>query len=507
MAVAWLMSILLFLAAPNIASSSSPSSSSANEIISVAPPLEGASASSWQTCSSHASCADCYAASHTCHWCGGSCHVKGSVRGGCVRGESCDADDHTADDAKACADHATCSDCTSSTWGCHWCASDETCHAVGSVHGCAAGANCYSIDRCQRLEPERLDGGGTFSRASFRGVGPVAKGVLITVMALVLCCSTLCFGGATFLKCAVDDLVGEPVEIVEDGMLVGGAGAQQGQQYEMVREDEEGPEAPLLEKNETEPSHDAERMTRSESGYIGEVNAAAVDGSNPYNNRNSQLIRSTEEGEAASVARSRLSLSSNRATPRGSSIKRMYCACQSCYFLTLVTTIYLFVVGMSYAPREPQYNVCTNELAWKSIVEGMASLKMSASFDLLISVYNPNRFEVDLSNGSGQFHHDGEYVGSFEIPEGTISEQAISDIVVKVTFTPDKWAALSLTSEYYRGNLKFVVGGHAHVKIPGLGNYSFEAKFDDIHVNVNDPSMDDTHLCACPGWKRPIDLI
>jgi hypothetical protein len=163
----------------------------------------------------------------------------------------------------------------------------------------------------------------------------------------------------------------------------------------------------------------------------------------------------------------------------------------------------VFTVGMSYAPRQPEYNVCTNELAWKSIVEGMASIKMSASFDLLISVYNPNRFEVDLSNGHGQFHHDDAYVGSFDIPEGKISPKAISDIVVKVTFTPDKWDALSLTSEYYQGKLKLVLGGHAQVKIPALGDYKFDAKFDDIHVNVNDPSLDDTHLCACPGWKRP----
>jgi hypothetical protein len=162
-----------------------------------------------------------------------------------------------------------------------------------------------------------------------------------------------------------------------------------------------------------------------------------------------------------------------------------------------------FVVGMAYAPRQPRYNVCTNEMAWKSIVEGMASLKVSASFDLLISVHNPNRFEVDLSDGAGQLVHDGEYVGSFDIPAGRISDRAISDIVVKVQFTPDKWSALSLTTEYYRGNLQFVVGGHAHVAIPALGHYHFDAKFEDIRVNVNDPKLDHTELCACPGSKRP----
>ena len=35
-----------------------------------------------------------------------------------------------------------------------------------------------------------------------------------------------------------------------------------------------------------------------------------------------------------------------------------------------------------------------------------------------------------------------------------------------------------------------------------LGKY-LQSEFDDIEVNPNDPSLDDTHLCACPGWKKP----
>jgi len=86
---------------------------------------------------------------------------------------------------------------------------------------------------------------------------------------------------------------------------------------------------------------------------------------------------------------------------------------------------------------------------------------------------------VDLSNGAGQFHHNGDYDGSFTIPPRQISLQAISDIVVKVILTPYKWSSLSLTSEYYQGTLKFMVGGHSQVKIPGLGY-----QFDHIMISI-----------------------
>ncbi len=316
-----------------------------------------------------------------------------------------------------------------------------------------------------------MDTGGLFSKDTVEGVGPVVTTVLAVVMGLVLCCATCCFAGVTFVKGAVDDLVRQPYDD-DDGMNE--------QMYDDHEDDVNNLETPLL----------------LENGSAGETDGEAIANAN----RRIPDPASVTQLSAMSVT------TSNRRPPtkKKSSMKRMYGICQIVYLLTILTTILLFLVGMSYAPRQPIYNVCTNRLGWKSIIEGMASLKVSASFDLLISVYNPNRVEVDLKNGGGQFHYDGEYIGSFEIPEGKIAQEAISDLIVKVTFTPDKWQALQLTSEYYRGTLRFMVGGHAHVSVPALGDYSFEAKFDDIEVNPNDPTLDDTHLCACPGWKKPV---
>ncbi len=425
-------------------------------------------------CASHKTCTDCAGGGALCHWCAktNTCHAKGDPTG-CFIGDSCTPPSPTPP-TKKCIDFTDCQSCANSSWECHWCPQNNgTCHAKGSWSGCASGADCFAIDRCQRLEPERVSRGGTFSSASFQGVGPVATAVLAVIMGLILCCSTCCFAGATFVKGAVDDLVGEPSSdnIVEEDDGMSG-------QYD--EEDGDNLETPLLLENGSAEETDGEAIADA-------------------NRRISEQQASVTQLSAMSVT------TSNRRRPakKKSSIKRMYGMCQIVYLITIVLTVILFVVGMSYAPRQPQYNVCTNQLGWKSIIEGMASLKVSASFDLLISVYNPNRVEVDLKNGAGQFHYDGEYVGSFEIPEGKIAEEAISDIIVKVTFTPDKWQALALTSEYYRGTLRFIVGGHAHVAVPALGNYSFEAKFDDIEVNPNDPSLDDTHLCACPGWKKP----
>ncbi|KAL3782907.1 hypothetical protein HJC23_004886 [Cyclotella cryptica] len=456
-------------------------------------PLLHATNETWglSSCSTYTTCTSCSSWTSHCHWCShdSTCHPKGSIYG-CAVGSSCADEEHPVD-SQTCSDHKTCADCSASSWGCHWCAFDEACHAVGSVHGCATGVNCYAIDRCQRLEPEKLDYyGGTFSAQSFRGVGPVVWGVVGVIFGLVVCCSSLCFGGVTFLKGAVDDLVGAMPEMVEDGMVVN-------EDYHLLERDREEPE----EEQDNLEIALLQNAPHNEDNDD-EISDKGDDDENRDNN-GFDFVR-TEHVSVTNLSRLSMPTMFNNETRKngGGRVGRMYFACQLCYIFTIVTTIVLSITALSYAHRQPEYNVCTDQLAWKSIVEGMTALKMSASFDLLISVYNPNRWEVDLFNGAGQFHHDGEYVGSFTIPPGQISPQAISDIVVKVTLTPDKWSALSLTSEYYQGTLKFMVGGHSRVKIPGLG-YQFDAKFENIEVNPSDPSMDDTHLCACPGWKKP----
>mmetsp|Transcript_6404 Transcript_6404/g.9395 ORF Transcript_6404/g.9395 Transcript_6404/m.9395 type:complete len:425 (-) Transcript_6404:62-1336(-) len=384
---------------------------------------------------------------------------------------------------KKCVDFKSCESCSHSSWECHWCSSDNTCHAKGSLKGCAAGANCHAIDRCQRLQPEEIEHGGTFSRESFQGVSLMATTVLSVIMGLILCCSTCCFVGVSCVKGVVEDIVRDP-------------DADRSQHDDFLDDDRLELQTPLLENG------DIDDTTESSS------NSRNISDCNSNRSIEDDVLVTTEQQSSvtqlsiSSVAVTRRHPSPPKKKKKKSSVKHMYGICQIFYLVTIFSTVILFIVGMSYAPRQPQYNVCTNQFEWKSIIEGMIGLKMSASFDLLISVYNPNRFEIDLNNGSGQFHHDGNYVGLFEIPQSKISGKAISDVVVKVTFSPDKWSAIGMTTEYYRGTLKFVIGGHANVQIPALGSYQFDAKFDDVIVNVNDPSKDDTHLCACPSWKK-----
>jgi len=176
-------------------------------------------------------------------------------------------------------------------------------------------------------------------------------------------------------------------------------------------------------------------------------------------------------------------------------MKFVYNCCKAWYFITSGLIVLIALGFVVFYPVHPVYNVCSNQLDWKSIVDGMTSLKAQATFQVLISIYNPNKLDVNLNMGYGIFKHDGIQVGTFEIPPATAKAMSISDYLVNLTLTPDEWEALELTSEYYKGTLTFQVDAEAEIEIPDLGNLTYDAKFNDYFIHVGEQKG--RELCNC----------
>jgi hypothetical protein len=89
-------------------------------------------------------------------------------------------------------------------------------------------------------------------------------------------------------------------------------------------------------------------------------------------------------------------------------------------------------------------------------------------------------------------------VGTYEIPPVVVQAQSVTDVLIVASFTPEKWSALSIAAEYYRGTLVLSVDVQASIRIPALADYTFPFSMTDLIVHVND--LSDRHLCACPTW-------
>eukprot|EP01083_Nonionella_stella_P279254 950019_1 len=486
------------------------------------------------SCSGHGNCTTCTAASNTCHWCNkdNQCHAKGSWYG-CAVGNSCTSPSHNDTVDTSCKSHLDCTSCSISSKVCHWCAFDEQCHAVGSVYGCGHGVNCYSNDRCRRTEPEQIE------EATFADIGIVPISIIVLAAMGVLCCSTVLYAGANALKGAFSEMAEIRAPPSEAFATHGfqtltidtiGEGLEGGEEDEFnennISRNSNGDnddndnlsEAENIESrdnnNETcESNLVARDEDEDESGGDSTGNGSearnGLEMSNSEDNERQELTTSRENQMTEKAALVTAHPDPSRLTSRmmrtdagtgGSHWNCLLRSCKAWYFFTVVISLFLATSSIIFFPKVPDYNVCSDQFAWQSIISGLTSLKVEASFEILVSVENRNRLDIALEGVSGDFSYDGEQVGTFTVKRTLVQATSITDAVVTCTVTPTRWEALGLISDYYKGKLVLMANVSGIVRIRGIG-ITLPVKISDVLIPVNDQASKDRHLCACPEWK------
>ena len=76
---------------------------------------------------------------------------------------------------------------------------------------------------------------------------------------------------------------------------------------------------------------------------------------------------------------------------------------------------------------------------------------------------------------------------------------SITDVTMTCSFSPDKWEAMKVAADYYRGNLVLEVNAQGTIQLSQ--NINVPINMGDMNINATDYKMDDRHLCACPKWS------
>jgi len=431
------------------------------------------------SCSSYTNCTECINSSNVCHWCADEkCHAKGSFYG-CTIGASCNPPNSSAHN-DTCHSHTTCTECTLASNVCHWCAFDDQCHAIGSIYGCTYGVNCYSNDRCQRVQPEYV-----YERW-YHGIGFLPLFFILGSVSMILCCSTVLYVVTETLIHGLYQLLSTSIPTTTSDFsttTLHERTYKQRQRHSNI-------------SNNNNPRQIVSKST----------NSTLLEEAVPF--LDAMEVEIDEEEEGNGIDRSNNVESSSTSFPpqvplqlntNHRHLKLFMKTCKVWYTTTWVLTVSCLVTVLYLFPKVPQFNVCSDQVAWKSIIDGITSLKVEASFEILISIYNPNHISLGMDGVNGKLNHDGDEIGTFTVPSSMIHAKSITDILVLCTVVPDKWEALGLISEYYKGTLVFDISAGGMVRIPAIG-FNIPVKLSDFLVPVNDlPS--DRHLCSCPQWK------
>jgi len=177
--------------------------------------------------------------------------------------------------------------------------------------------------------------------------------------------------------------------------------------------------------------------------------------------------------------------------------------------IPLLLASVVIVVSWQNYPRQPIYNVCNDEVAWKSI---FASLQLNVDLEQLVSVANPTPIDVRVRELRGSLEHvraDGTkvYIGSFELEQSENATEVVvqaghvSDILVMVHIQLGGVNELAaLTTAYSKGSLMInVFNVSLQAYLPFLKyTLAYTIPGDVMTINANDQS--DRHICACPQW-------
>lgn len=340
--------------------------------------LNKENATSDGACADQTDCDSCYAKSTWCHWCEkqNACHSKGSFYG-CFSGSQC-TKNHTVDpdDQHGCAAHQTCQECSTASRFCHWCAHDQACHSVGSVYGCTVGIDCFSNDRCKRKTPQRIK--QHISPDQFHAL-PIA--IVMAVAVFVCCCASICFCVCKGVKGAYDDLAdlsAVPGRDTAEPLLGNHNGNSDDDPVVIVPAVEEGEE-------EADNDDDGNRGTAvGEESFVsaveegeaiaGDTGEQAENGDvegdiQPDNEYNGAAELDPLLGEESTVSINNVRRSIRPRRPRH--MQRLYNGCRLCYVFIIILMGTIMFCSIWFYPKIPVYNICNDNVAWKSIIKSM----------------------------------------------------------------------------------------------------------------------------------------
>ena len=281
-------------------------------------------------------------------------------------------------DMYSCASYTSCNKCSISSSYCHWCSNDNSCHTIGSWYGCLYGTDCNSIEQCERSTPEYI------------GFSTSSKVIMVSMSLFVF--MMVIWKNNNWMTTATS------------------------------KEEEK-----LHNKNYNDENDDAIEMAYKRLPHIQDCMPIPkkIHCINKIKG-GSDTIESLPTMETASKYTFQTLVVTISAW---FTIEKLILSAKAITAAGLVTlTIMKF-------PKIPQMNICASQVNWYSILTTLLDGNgIQASIDILVSIYNPNSYDVTIDKAEGTFLYANTAFGTFYITPRLIKALSITDDTIRVTF-------------------------------------------------------------------------
>jgi len=154
-------------------------------------------------------------------------------------------------------------------------------------------------------------------------------------------------------------------------------------------------------------------------------------------------------------------------------------------------------------PIDPSFSTCATVLQYQTLIQGLYHSPTDPTAVILMhfSIYNPNRFEIQVDEGVGTFHYAEREIGRGYARDITFPSGSIIDVFANVTFQPTYTLVLDMIGDLSDGDLFISVLLNLEVSI-AYSNIHLIQLGQDVEVSIN-ALQPNKALCICPLLPPP----
>lgn len=169
-----------------------------------------------------------------------------------------------------------------------------------------------------------------------------------------------------------------------------------------------------------------------------------------------------------------------------------------CLLVTGGAVLIAMTCALLFFPRVPAYTLCSRSVDWTGILKGLAAGGVNADVDMLFSVHNPNRFQVDVSSASATFYWKGITIGTGALGSTRFPSGSIVDFTLKTRFTPGISTASQMLAAHYVGTLLLDVDLALETSVDFFERWTYDLQTNHTASNIDVSAVVSRELCLCP---------
>jgi len=176
--------------------------------------------------------------------------------------------------------------------------------------------------------------------------------------------------------------------------------------------------------------------------------------------------------------------------------------------LFIITSLTVMIILLAViSPHEPEFSVCNKSVDWASLLNTISKIpssgvKFRGRFNLIVSFYNPNKFELSLEECSGDFYYKDSMIGSYSFHGASINQTfyvaggSVNDLLLVAELQVAISDIPSLAADWARNQVFLKMYSQATVGIVAASTVQYSRKYFLPQVDLDLSQVDNTH-CKC----------